>query len=203
MRTRLVWAGLILAGLVVIGVLGYRLASTPVLRVTNALVFPVIVRLGADAGVAVGPGSTLEQKVDRGTALIIEWEMVRPRTRAGIPVGESLDGSIVFREPRRETEYLIRAVQGDTDFFAPLITNDTGVPLAVRVNAGLGDAVDCQCEVPPSARRLPVGYYRLFRNSTVEVRDSAGRRAIFRELGQEVDTRSGAVGLRFGSADLR
>lgn len=203
MRPRLVWAGLVIAGLVVIGYLGYRQATRPVVRVTNALVLPVIVRLGADAGVAVGPGAVLERRADRAAPVVVEWEMVRARTRGGIPVGEALDGSIVIREPRRETEYLIRPARAGADFFAPLITNETGVALAVRVNAGLADAVDCQCEVPPGASRVPVGYYRLFRNSTVEVRDSAGRRAIFRELGPEVDPRSGAVGLRFGPADLR
>jgi hypothetical protein len=71
------------------------------------------------------------------------------------------------------------------------------------VNAGLAGAEDCPCEIPPAALRAPVGYYRLFQNSTVEVRDSLGRRAMFRHLGPETDPLSGAVGLRFEAGDLR
>ena len=40
----------------------------------------------------------------------------------------------------------------------------------VMVNAGLEGAVDCAARSGPGARRVFIGYYRLYRNSTVEAR---------------------------------
>jgi hypothetical protein len=48
-----------------------------------------------------------------------------------------------------------------------------------------------------------IGYYRLYRNSTVQARDPAGRSATFREVGSSVTTPDGIVGLRFESKDFR
>ena len=73
----------------------------------------------------------------------------------------------------------------------------------MRVNAGSAEARDCACAVPPGAVRMPIGYYRLYSNSSVEVRDTAGRVAVFRDLGASVDGGGGTVGLRFDARDLR
>jgi len=51
--------------------------------------------------------------------------------------------------------------------------------------------------------RAPIGYYPLFRNSTVRVTDAANRSATFPDLGPEVNRESGVVRLRFTAADLR
>jgi hypothetical protein len=96
-----------------------------------------------------------------------------------------------------------RAVSADTAFFAPLITNETGKPLRVTVNVGSAAAMECDCTVPPGAVRAPIGYYPLFRNSSVRVTDAANRSATFTDLGPEVNRQSGVVGLRFTAADLR
>jgi hypothetical protein len=88
-------------------------------------------------------------------------------------------------------------------YFAPLITNETGRPLRVIVNAGTGAARECACVVPPGATRMPIGYYPLFENSTVRVIDRRGRSATFTDLGPEVNRATGAVGLRFAARDLR
>jgi hypothetical protein len=94
-------------------------------------------------------------------------------------------------------------VSPDSAFFAPLITNETGRPLRVTVNAGSAAAMECNCAVPPGAVRAAIGYYPLFQNSSVRVTDAAGRSATFTNLGPEVNRRSGVVGLRFTAADLR
>lgn len=193
---------LVLAGAVTF--IAWRLTSrSPVARVTNALVLPARVRIDAGLDTVLAPGATLAWPVQRGTVSALAWQMIPARTRGGLPVGAPLGGSQMLSAAGGGTDYVIRARNGGADFFAPLITNETGVPLLVRINAGLAGAEECQCEVPAGARRAPVGYYRLFHNSSVEVRDAAGRRASFRDLGPETDPRSGAVGLRFNPGDLR
>jgi len=75
--------------------------------------------------------------------------------------------------------------------------------LRATVNAGLEGAVDCGCAVRPGARRVFIGYYRLYRNSTVKVRDGSGRSATFRDVGPQVTSADGTIGLRFETKDLR
>lgn len=194
---------LVVALALILGFLAWRLATRPILIVTNALVLPVRLQVNDGAIVELAPGDSLAEPLARGSLATVAWSMVQPRTRSGALVGSPLGASEVIPAGRGKRRYPLRAMRGDTAYFAPLITNATGVPLSVRINAGLAGAEDCRCEVPPAARRMAVGYYRLYRNSTVEVRDSAGRRAMFRDLGPETDPASGVVGLRFEARDLR
>ncbi|MGE5927159.1 MAG: hypothetical protein ACM357_07385 [Gemmatimonadota bacterium] len=194
---------LLLALLLIAGFIGWRLATRPVLVVVNGLVLPANVRVNGGETLLLAPGDSVEQPLSRDEPNTLLWEMRRPLTRGGVPVGAGLGASHLLAEPSGRERHVLRAMRGDTAFFAPLITNATGVPLLVRINAGLAGGEECPCEVPPAAHRLPIGYYRLFQNSTVEVRDSLGRRATFRNLGPETDPVSGAVGLRFEVNDLR
>ncbi|MGH7535521.1 MAG: hypothetical protein ACREMG_08035, partial [Gemmatimonadales bacterium] len=73
----------------------------------------------------------------------------------------------------------------------------------ITVNAGLDGARDCGCAVRPGARRVFLGYYRLYRNTTVRATDAEGRTATFRDLGPEAQARGWSVGLRFGQGDFR
>jgi hypothetical protein len=196
-------AWLVVLLLVILAFIGWRLATAPSLVVANPLALPVMVRIDGGAAVLVQAGDSIEQAVARGEPVEIVWEMVRARTRGGVPVGAALGQALAYPPARGRSRRVIRPVRGDTAYFTPLITNATGMPLRVRINAGLAGAEECPCEVPPGASRAPIGYYRLFRNSTVEVRDSLGRRATFRDLGPEVDPVGGIVGLRFEATDLR
>jgi hypothetical protein len=87
-------------------------------------------------------------------------------------------------------------------YFAPLITNETGQPLTITVNAGLAGALSCRCTVPAGAVRMGIGYYPLFQNSTVRA-EAGARSATFTNLGPQVDATSGFVGLLFRAGDLR
>lgn len=198
-----VLAWLLLLLVLVLGFIGWRVSTRPTLVVINTLVLPAQVRINGGETTLLAPGDSLAQGLPRDALNTLVWEMVRPTTRGGVPVGAGLGASIVLAGERGRSRHLLRAMRGDTAFFAPLITNATGLPLRVRINVGLAGAEECACEVPPAALRAPIGYYRLFRNSAVEVRDSIGRRATFRDLGPETDPLSGAVGLRFEARDLR
>jgi hypothetical protein len=190
--------------LVVAAVLGGAyLISRPTLTFANRLAGPV--RLTVDSGQAalIAPGESRKADIPRGKTLIAMWELVRPLSADDQPMGEEVRGSIVIRRPTGTIHAAAahRGVQGD--YFAPLITNASDDQLRLKVNAGLEGAVDCGCAVRPGARRVFIGYYRLYRNSTVRARTGDGREAVFRDLGPSVVARDGAVGLRFESKDLR
>jgi hypothetical protein len=167
--------------------------SQPQLEFENALADTVTVQAGAVMW-RVPPGGKIA--LEPGS---ITWRVVRPRAgdrELGLPLGQALTA-------RRGT---IRPTTrpGSQAYFEPLITNETGRPITLIVNAGLAGAVSCNCTVPAGAVRMPIGYYQLFQNSTVRAEDPAtGASATFRDLGSQVDTARGTVGLRFRAEDLR
>ncbi len=176
--------------------------SRPRLVFTNSLTQPVRLAVNGDAALTVPPGATVTVSLSRGATVVGEWASVPPSLTTGAPLGERLHGAFTLREPDGRIQQQARPVVGDTVYFAPVLTNAAGVALKVRVNAGLEGARDC-CVLPAGAVRVPVGYWRLWRNSTVEVRDSAGRRAMFPGLGPQVTAPDGTIRLRFNPPDLR
>ena len=184
-------------------VLGWYLASRPRLLFTNELTGPV--RLAADqqAPLSVAPGETVRLTTPRGRAMVALWELVRPLSADGRPMGSEVRGSVVVRGPSGTIRRSARARGTDSDYFAPLVTNASEELLRVTVNAGLEGSLDCGCAVRPGARRVFIGYYPLFQNSTVRATASDGRSATFRDLGASVITPDGAIGLRFEGIDLR
>jgi hypothetical protein len=193
---------LILALLIAGAAAAYLLLGRSRLRFTNRLAAPVRLVVGDDAPVTVEPDRTVTLSLARGRTLVAEWSVERPLSADGQPMGEPIMGSVVLREPRGTVADSADTIEGEADYFAPLITNAATVPLRVTVNAGLPGALDCGCAVRPGGRRVFIGYYRLYANSTVQARGSRGE-ATFRELGAQVTTRDGTVGLRFEDRDLR
>jgi hypothetical protein len=180
----------------------FFLAGRPRFRFTNRLAAPVRLVVGEGTPRTVGPDETVAVSLPRGRTLVAEWMLVRPLSADGQPMGEAIEGSLVLRGPRGTVADSADTVEGEADYFAPLITNATSAPLRITVNAGLPGAVDCGCAVRPGGRRVFIGYYRLYANSTVQARAPQGE-ATFRELGPQVKARSGTVGLRFEDRDLR
>jgi hypothetical protein len=182
---------------------GGLLLLRPHLVVTNTLAAPIRLVVGDQPGRTLAPGQTVRVGVARGTTLVAQWELVRPLSADGQPMGDEVRGSTVLREPSGTATLRATARTGDGAYFAPLITNASRQPLRLVVNAGLVGARDCGCAVRPGARRVLIGYYRLFRNSTVEARAGAAARARFQDLGPQVTAGDGTVGLRFEDRDLR
>jgi hypothetical protein len=181
----------------------YYFFANPRLLFTNELAGPV--RLAADqqTPLTLAPGETVRLATARGRAMVALWELVRPFSADGRPMGSEVRGSIVVRGPSGTIRRSARARGTDADYFAPLITNASEDLLRVTVNAGLEGSLDCGCAVRPGARRVFIGYYPLFQNSTVRATAGNGRSATFRALGASVITPDGAVGLRFEGKDLR
>lgn len=198
-RTWLWWvAGL----LVVAAVLTYVGITRPVLYFRNQLVEPVRIIAGARERL-VGPGRTIRVVLSRRLSAVAEWRMLQPTSREGRAMGVELTGTLAFDQPRGRQVRAAAARDSGQAYFAPLITNNTGRPIEITVNAGLVGALDCHCTIPPGATRVRIGYYPLFANSTVQARDREGAMATFTSLGADVDPTSGVVRLRFGPTDLR
>jgi len=182
---------------------GLYLLVRPRLEFTNRLAGPV--RLAVDDAPArvVPPGSSVRVAAPWRRRLVAAWELTRPLSADGRPMGDELRGSVVERATWGTVRRSATARGPGGNFFAPLITNATEDQLRVTVNAGLEGALDCGCAVRPGGRRAFIGYYRLYQNSTVQGRGSGGRVATFRDLGPSVVAPDGAVGLRFEGRDLR
>lgn len=182
---------------------GVLLLLRPRLEFRNTLAAPVRLVVGDQAPRVVPSGATVRVSIARAQTLVAQWELQRPLSADGKPMGEEVRGSSVLRDPSGTTRLRASPRPDDTAYFAPLITNATTRPLRVAVNAGLVGAVDCGCAVRPGARRVFIGYYRLFQNSTVQARAAGAGSATFRDLGPAVSAPDGSVGLRFEDKDLR
>lgn len=189
--------------LLVLGPVVWYAVRRPRLTFTNQLAAPIWLAVGPNAPLRLAPGASQNLPVSTGNSLVLQWNLARPLSADQRPMGEELRGSVVIREPHGAIRQSATVRGSGTEYFAPLITNASDEMLRITVNAGLEGAVDCGCAVRPGARRVFVGYYRLYRNSTVRARDAGGRSATFRDLGPNVTTADGTVGLRFESKDLR
>jgi hypothetical protein len=176
--------------------------ARPQIRFRNALMAPVHITMDDDPARTVAPGGSVRLAAPWRKSVLLSWEMVRPLSANGRPMGETVGGSLMLRESWGTAVRTVAARGAHGNYFAPLITNATPDLLRITVNAGLEGALDCGCAVRPDARRVFVGYYRLYQNSTVQA--AAGqRRAAFRDLGSKVVAEDGSVGLRFEEKDLR
>jgi hypothetical protein len=182
---------------------GWYLLTRPRLVFTNELAAPVRLTVGDASPITLAPGDTYRQTLWIGGSAVAQWEMVRPLSADRKPMGSQVRGSVMVRRNDRRVERAARARGTDGYFFAPLITNASADLLRITVNAGLEGNLDCGCAVRPGAQRVFIGYYPLFGNSTVRARTNDGRSATFRDLGPNVTSRDGTVGLRFEAANLR
>jgi len=203
-RSRRHWLVLLPAlALAVVALAWWWSVNRPVLEFRNQLVQPVHLVVGGTEVATIAPDSAAHVPLRWRGLTTGQWYVDPPTTAGGTAVGEDLQGSLSLERPRGTVDWTATSRPKMGAFFAPMITNDTGEPLELVINAGLVGAVTCPCRVPPGATRMAVGYYRLFGNSTVLVRDPEGREARFEGFADQVDPVSGSVGLRFREGDLR
>ena len=176
--------------------------TQPRLSFANLLADTVVVQVAGENR-SVPPGGSFGMTLSRGEPLTVSWRLIRIRTSAGA-VGVTFGDTIAIAKPAHvRLAATARPKHGGGAYFGPLITNETGRPLRITVNAGLAGALSCDCGVPAGAVRMAIGYYPLFENSTVRAESPDGRSAIFRNLGTQVDAGRGTVGLLFKQGDLR
>jgi hypothetical protein len=177
--------------------------ARPQLRFTNRLMAPVRLTMDTDPPRTIGPGTAVRMAAPWRKSVLVSWELMRPLSADGTPMGETLSGSLMLRNSWGTTDRSVAARGSHGNYFAPLVTNATPDLLRIVVNAGLEGALDCGCAVRPDARRVFIGYYRLYENSTVQAASRARGSAVFRDLGSSVVADDGSVGLRFEEKDLR
>src|SRR5882672_9952584 len=134
----------------------------PTLAFQNRLTDMVAVQVGGEER-RILPGGSFNLKLDRARRLDLSWQLMSR-------LGASLGDTIAIARPRGTVRVQASARPTHGAYFAPLITNETGRPLAITVNAGLAGSMRCGCSVPPGAVRMAIGYYPLFENSTVRAR---------------------------------
>ncbi len=191
---RVGWVTLVIALPVLALGAGALFFRQPQLVFENRLTDMVTVQVGGEER-RILPGGSFSLKLDRARRLDLAWQLV---SRLGVSFGDT----IAIARPRGTVRVVATARPTHGAYFAPLITNETGRPLAITVNAGLAGSIRCGCTVPPGAVRMAIGYYPLFENSTVRA-EADGRWATFKDLGRQVDATRGMVGLLFREEDLR
>src|SRR5438132_2199904 len=195
-RRRLGWVVLAIALPVLALAAGAMFFRQPQLVFENRLTDMVAVQVGGEER-RILPGGSFALKLERGRRLDLSWQLV---SRLGVSLGDTIG----IANPRGTTRLAATARPAHGAFFEPLITNETGEPLSITVNAGLAGSQRCGCTVPPGAVRMAIGYYPLFENSTVRAEaGGGGRSATFKDLGPQVDATRGIVGLLFKENDLR
>jgi serine/threonine-protein kinase len=166
------WVGGALAALAVGGLArraGYL--GSPAAFVQNALVEPVeIVRDGVAID-TLAPDATARLELAGDRAAGLRWRLIRPGNPA---IGEPMEGPLAAfsRERGRRWARVTADVAGQS-YFSPLITNTSASDITLEVNPGTAAARQCACLVPRGAVRTHIGYYRLYRNSTVAAYNSA------------------------------
>jgi tRNA A-37 threonylcarbamoyl transferase component Bud32 len=191
------------AALLLVMALGYIANRSVELRMVNRLSVPIGVVAGAERERRVAPGDSSVFSIRRAPSLSLSWYAIGPPGRRGQAGGRDLQRTQLLDARQRHVRLEARADSSEPPLFLPYVTNGTSQPLTIRLNVGSSAEVSCRCTVPAGASRMPLGFYPLYRNSSVRAILPNGRVATFEGLGSKVDRASGVVRLRFDEGDFR
>jgi hypothetical protein len=178
-----------------------RPAAPATVQLRNVLVHPVALTLADGSEQRLEPGDSVRLAWPSRDAFEASWRLVRPLSHTGEPMGEPLAGMLREERPRGVVRRAIDAGALDGEFFAPRVTNASGVPLRFAVEQQ-GGTLLCNCDVPAGAAGEPMGYYRLANRTVIRLRDGRGREVPY-DLRDPVRERlSGVVAMRVEPAHL-
>ena len=185
-----------------IGVFAFtaRGAGSADLTIGNKLLSPVWLTVAGDRAQLIQPGDSIRLSLPASREFTAEWSLVRPVSSTGKPMGETLQGTLAIEDARGSMRRDIDITAAGSGYFAPRITNASGVPLKVGIGSTPGERL-CDCEVQPSPTPVWLGYYRMAPTTSVRVNDGSGREAVFDGLDARVDG-IGQVALRVEKSDL-
>ena len=206
-RRRITERRFILTGALAIGALGAAAAlvgrPAPEFVIENAFSEPVEISVNGDSQRTVRPGDSLRVELQRGTPLSAEWQVVGPRSPSGGQLGESLGGTIREEEPEGHIRRRLDMAAASAGYIVPRITNATDESLRVFLHDSTG-ARRCDCDLPPGATDVPLGYLRPDRTLAVTLVGLGGGRITYRSdsLAVRASAGTGIVPLRVSRADL-
>jgi serine/threonine-protein kinase len=184
------------AGIAAALAFGLLRPAVPVtVQVRNALVHPVALRLADGSEQRLQPGDSVRLSWSSSDAFEASWRLVRPLSRNGQPMGEPLSGVLREERLRGAVRRTIDAAALGGEFFAPRVSNGSGVPLRLAVEQQ-GAAPLCDCEVPAGAADEPMGYYRLANRTVIRLRDSRDRNVPYDLRDPIRERQSGVVAMR-------
>jgi subtilase family serine protease len=171
------------------------------LQFTNSLIYPVTISINGSPIGTVNASSTGSFTISAPQTLAVSFVLERP-TVGGVPIGDPMVGYWnTVNNPVGAYSFAVSNQIGSQQYFAPIITNTSGVPLLMAVNFGLAAENLCHCVVPVGGTNVGIGYYRLFSNSTVDAflstSNYSGQYSYFNNLISLVQVQTGALYLTF------
>jgi hypothetical protein len=136
--------------------------------VTNDLIDAVTINVN-DIAVGITAASATQQvTVNVVGSLTVSFDLNRPTTSGGTPLGEQMFGEFAtISNPSGTYTFTVDNVVGTQEYFSPLISNSGAYPILMAVNWGLVSENRCNCTAPSGGLDINIGYYRLFANTEV------------------------------------
>jgi hypothetical protein len=137
--------------------------------VTNQLIDAVTVSVNGTTVGITSASSTQQVTVDIVGSLTVSYDLNRPTTTLGTPIGEQMSGVYaMIQNPSAGTyPFTVNNFLGTQGYFSPLITNTGAYAILMVANWGLVAENRCNCTAPSGGTNINIGYYRLFTNTEV------------------------------------
>ena len=136
--------------------------------VTNQLIDAITVSVNGTPIGVVTASNTQQATVDIVGDLTVSYDLNRPTTNLGTPIGEQMSGVYTtIQNPSGTYTFTVDNFLGTQEYFSPLITNNGAYAILMAVNWGLVAENRCNCTVPSGGSNINIGYYRLYSNTEV------------------------------------